>query len=209
MKNGRLIATAAAALLVSVAPHTQAATIALPKVYQVTFTRAMDPCTGPGVTVVNPGNITACPETHVTTDAPNANWQKAKLKMSISSSKGTSLSLGGKGFITPAPTKIGLQLTLRVTNQVTGSPAPPSKTYEDETFICGNTAGTACGHYFATTTDGKIAKPTKILLTTCLSDNNLSPALATGNIEVVGAALINCDNGLVFGTPGVVQPATP
>src|SRR5262249_32966178 len=107
-------------------------------------------------------------------------------------------------------TKIGLQLTLRVTNQVTGSPPPPSKTYEDETFICGTTAGTACGHYFAANTDGKISgKTSKMLLKTCLSDNNLSPALATGNIEVVGAALINCDNGLVFGTPGVVQPATP
>src|SRR5262245_54486415 len=181
MKNSRIVQMSAAALLVSVALYTQAApaaSVALPKLYQVTFTRAMDPCTGPGVTVVNPGNITACPETHVATDTPNANWQKAKLKMSISATKGTSLSLGGKGFLTPAPTKIGLQLTLRVTNQVTGSPPPPSKTYEDETFICGTTAGTACGHYFAANTDGKISgKTSKMLLKTCLSDNNLSPAL--------------------------------
>src|SRR5262249_865157 len=147
---GRIVEMSAAALLVSVALYTQAApaaSVALPKLYQVTFTRAMDPCTSAVITVVNPGSINACAETHVATDIPNANWQKAKVKMSISSSKGTSLSLGGKGFLTPAPTKIGLQLTLRVTNQL-GSPAG-SKTYQDETIICGTTAGTSCGHYFA------------------------------------------------------------
>jgi hypothetical protein len=210
MMNSKLVGIGGAALLAAMLLHAPAAQAQ--KVYQVYFTRAYDECTS--MTVMTPGSVNNCPAAHVTTNPPNLGWSKAKFKMSVSNSKGTKLALTGKGFLTPAPTKIGLQLTLRVTNQANLFAPGMDTTYQDETIICGTTSGGMCGQYFAPDTDGKIkGSSSKMLLSQCVTDNGFSgqsvTQLSTGNIEVVDAALVDCDTGKVFGTPGVVQPPTP
>jgi len=206
MRNVKVFGMAAAALLVSVALHSQAAraqTSVVAPSYKTSFVRAMDECFAMNaITVVNPGSVDACHEMHVTTDTPTG-WTKAKLSVRASGRVGgtPTLRLQGSGFKNGAPTKVGLQLTVRTTNSV-GAPTG-SKTYQDETIICGNIAGTGCGHYFTPRSSGSLSASQS--LSDCLTGDVLTTTLSTGNIEVLDAALINCDTGKVFAIPGVAQ----
>ena len=205
MRNLRVVAMGALVIFGSVllyASGAQAATASFPEKapqYTVWFVRAFDECTS-GVTIVNPGSVQACPQTNATTDATNT-MTFAKLKVSKSGRTDTQLKIVGKGFSPTA--QIGLQLTLRVSNSLTASPAPATKTYQDETIVCGPVTGGTCGRYFQPISNGKINA--KDLLNACLAGNNLSGNLGSGNMEVVDAALIDCTTGKAIGVPGVLR----
>jgi hypothetical protein len=205
MKKGTLVGIGGAALAVAMALQAQmvqAQTKAT--IYQTTFVRANDECIPMNaITVVNPGGINACAQTNVVTSSLSG-WSTARLRMTRTSNRGANLTLRGTGFLAPAaPTKVGLQLVLRTTNNQ-GAPAG-NKTYEDQTIICGTTAGSMCGTYFAAGSDGKF-KLNRLLLNDCLTANNLNLTVGTGLVEVVDAALIDCDTGKQFAAPGLKQP---
>ncbi len=203
MRNAKLVGVAAAALLALVAAQARAQGTppVKAKTYSINFARAFDACVGPGVTLVNPSNVGACSQANLVTDGTVTAINTASLKIGVSASKGVSLKLKGKGIVPSV--KVGLQMTLRTSNGSTASPAPPNKTYNDETFVCGTTDGDTCEHYFAVDTNGKLSA--KQTLKDCLDRNDLPDVLASGNIEILDAKLINCDTGKVIATAGVLQ----
>lgn len=202
MKNGTLVGIAVTALLALFVTQTWAQ-VSVPvkaKTYNVNFARAMDECVGPGVTIVSPGNVGACLQANTLTDSTVAKMDTASLKIAVNAKKGPTMKLKGKG-IAPAGTKIGLQLTLRTTNAA-GSPSG-AKTYNDETITCGDTDGDVCEHFFTVDTEGKLSG--KQTLKDCLDKNDLPETLASGNIELLDAALINCDTGKDIAKAGLLQ----
>ncbi len=205
MKNRRHVGMLVAAMLLSIASYTpmaqgQAAFPVKAGKYSVWFARAMDDCVpANAITVVNPGAINACAQANSTTDS-SIKMSFARLQVKPGA-KGVSLKLSGSGF-QPAAARIGLQMTLRTTNTA-GSPSG-SKTYEDETVICGGVTGGTCGHYFAVASNGTISLG-KQQLADCLTKNGFNATLATGNIQIQDVALIDCDTGKVVATPGIKQ----
>lgn len=206
MNIGKLAGIAAATVLTSFVLQTREASAAAPtypqraQPYFVRFVRAMDPCTLPGqVTIVNPGGIIVCNQTNVITDAL-VNFSQASMRAGVRRLGGATVQVRGRGF-TPVAQKIGIQLTLRTTNTLTGG---NSLTYQDETIICGPTTGGACGKYVAVDAGGRINSG-RLSLDACLTANGLSTRVGHGNVEIVDAALINCDDGKVIATPGILQ----
>lgn len=203
MRNAKLVGMVAAALLALVAAHAQAQGTPpqKAKTYSINFARAFDACVGPGVTVVNPGTVGACSQANLVTDGTVTAINTASLKLGVSKTNGVSLKLKGKGIVPSV--KVGLQMTLRTTNGSTASPPPASKTYNDETVVCGTTDGDTCGHFFAVDTNGKLLG--KETLKDCLDRNDLPDVLASGNIEILSASLINCDTGKAIANAGLLQ----
>ena len=203
MRNAKVVGMAAAALLALVVAQAQAQITGVPvkaKTYSVNFARAFDACTGSFVTVVSPGSVGACTPANSITDSTVAAINTASLKIGVNAKNGPKLGLKAKG-IAPTTTKIGLRLTLRTSN-AQGSPTG-SKTYQDETVICGDMAGGTCGRFFVVEANGKVSG--KETLKDCLDKNNLPETLASGNIELLDAALLNCDTGKVIAVPGLLQ----
>ncbi len=205
MKNGTLVWIVGAALLALFAAQAQAQVTGVPakaKTYNVNFARAFDECVGPFVTVVNPGSVGGCTATNSTTDATVATIDSASLKIAVNAKNGPKMKLKAKG-IAPTTTKIGLVLTLRTTNAATSTPPPPAKTYQDETIVCGETEGGTCGRFFAVDAKGKVSG--NETLKDCLDKNDLPETLASGNIELLDATLINCDTGKDIAKAGLLQ----
>jgi hypothetical protein len=212
MKNGRIFAIVGSALLGTVlmtaeSARAQAPYVGKATVYQVKMVRAMDECTGPFITVVNPGGTQGCAQVNVITDTNTAGGLTAiaqgNLKVSRrgGSGRGAYIRFTGKGFA-PVGTDVAVQLTLRVTNTL-GTPVG-SKTYEDTTIICGELIGGSCGNFSTVLSNGQVRL--RQSLDDCLAANGLSSArLGEGNIEIVESALINCDTGKVAGRPGILQ----
>lgn len=205
MNSRRLVGMLMVAMILSIVSYTPLAQgqVAYPVKagkYSVWFARAMDDCVPANtITVVNPGAINACAQANSTTDS-SIKMSFARLQVKPAK-KGASVKLTGSGF-QPAAARIGLQMTLRTTNTA-GSPSG-SKTYEDETVICGGVTGGTCGHYFAVASNGTIAAG-KQQLADCVTKNGFNATLATGNIQIVDVALIDCDTGKVIATPGIKQ----
>ncbi len=208
MKARRFVGMAGAAFLVATL-QTQAARAQLApyahksaKRYVVTLARAMDECVpGNQVTVVNPGNVGACFQANTDTDSfTGLKWGFLEI---AKHGNDTRIRLNSRGF-TPPRQAVGVQLKIRTTNSTTSSPPPASKTYEDLDIVCGPwTVGSSCGHYFLTSEFGGILGSQT--LSECLAANNLSTAPASGNIELLDAALINCDTGKVIAKAGVIK----
>jgi len=208
MRNGRLIGILAIALLGTIGLQAQDARAAL--LYpekgaklDVYLVRAMDECTGPGVTIANPGGTEGCLQANSTTDDGVTAMKQAKLKL-VRSKKGVKIRLN-VDRISPAPINVGLQMTLR-TSSTFGLPAGV-KTYEDVTVVCGTFPGGPCGNFSAAAT---ATNPTANIryrqtLSECLAANGLSSTLAGGNIEVIDVGLINCSTGKIFAVPGLLQ----
>ncbi len=209
MKNARFVGLIPATLLAAVALHAQPAQALAPYAkalaYSVDFARAMDACApANSITVVNPGAVGGCAQSNSDTDSNVTGVIKAHLAVRRSST-GPNMFLMGSGF-TPPLQRVAVQLTLRTTNTVVSSPAPPSKTYTDQTVICGttNNNASACGHYFTIgAANGRVSG--HLPLSSCVTTEGLPAALSSGNIEIVDAALINCDDGKVIGVPGIRQ----
>jgi hypothetical protein len=204
MNIGRIMGITAAGALGAVMVLTQAAQAQAPypqaaRSYKVNFARAMDECTGGFVTVVNPGGVNGCLQANSTTDSDVTGAIKATLKISRGPGQ-VRLSLRGRGF-EPAGTRIGLKVSLRTSN--TNGIPPGSKTFEDQTIICGPVNSGTCGHYVASDATGRISARTT--LADCLLANGLSDSLASGNIELLDTSLINCDTGNVIAVPGVLR----
>lgn len=203
MKNGRFVAIVGGALLGAVVVSQAQAQVPYPDratVYQVKFVRAMDECMGPGVTIVNPGSIAGCTQVNSVTDAGLTAMSQGNLKVSRRRN-GAYIRFTGKGFA-PAGTPIGIQLTLRTTNR-RGLPASTSKTYEDQTIICGDTIGGSCGNFTNVQSNGRIVL--RQSLGDCLTLNGLSQFIGSGNIEIIDSALINCTTGKIAAVPGILQ----
>jgi len=167
-------------------------------VYQVKFARAMDECASGFVTVVS--GINGCPQANTGTDQGVATFGQANLKVSHrGASRGAFIRFSGKGFT--GSDKVGIRMTLRITNTL-GAPAG-SKTFEDVSVYCGDIPGSACGNYIYS---GSGRPKLRQALDDCLTLNGLN-AMRFGaeNIEVIDSALINCNNGKVAGTPGILQ----
>lgn len=200
-----LVGVMGAVLLGSVTLQMQAAQaqVAYPKAahsYRARMARAMDPCTpGNAITVVNPGAVNVCPQANVTTDASTTGAIKAVLN--VTSGAAVRIRISGSGFTPPQAARVAVQLTFRTTNTL-GAPAG-SKTYQDETVICGTVNAGMCGHFFPANPNGKLSG--RMNFADCLTANSLSTNMATGNIEFLDSALINCDTGMVIARPGVKQ----
>jgi len=154
--------------------------------------RAMDECTVPTLTVSAPANLPSdgCPQTNVTTDdQASMGFARVYLRQT-----GKIIVVGG-GFLNPQNVK--LEMTLRVTRQaVNTNMGPQTVTFPDLTVQCPT--------IITSQPDGSVYNQT-LTLASCLG---LNSGLASGvsNIQVVGVALLNADNGdEVFGRPGIVR----
>jgi hypothetical protein len=177
------------------APYAKRATV-----YDTSLVRAMDECTGPGVTVVNPGAIVGCEQQNVF-NGGSLDFDAANVKL-FRTVDGIYIRMRA---ITS--TAVGLQLRLRTTNEH-GLPSGTSKTYEDFTIMCGDsTTGSealVCPLH-SKPFEGRVYL--KQRLSDCLAGNGLDPSLGRGNVEVLGAALVSCDSLPVQteAKPGILQ----
>jgi hypothetical protein len=212
MMNSRLIGIVGAALLGALVSQSAQAQVAYPDratLYKTFIVRAMDECTSGFVTVVEPGSISGCVQANSTTDSAltavgrgilQVRRSRVPVGKKINGSQTVSkIIFRGAGFA-PAGTPMGVQLTLRTSNTL-GLPSG-SKTYEDQTIICGDTAGGSCGNFTSVSPSGRITL--RQTLGDCLTANGLSTVPASGNIELLGVELVNCSTGKVAGVPGVL-----
>lgn len=170
--------------------------------YRVQLVRAYDECVGPGITIVNPGSVAGCAAANVDTDDEVMNMTRGNLAIIPNSRLGAVIRLSANG-VSPTTVPVGLQLTFRTTNTL-GLPPATTKTYEDVTIICGDTAGTVCGNSTAIKSNGRVQLRTT--LADCLAANGLNSNLLAGSqsgIEFVDAGLVNCNTGEIFAVPGV------
>jgi len=110
------------------------------------------------------------------------------------------VTLFGAGFKSGQRTKV--RLTLRVTKKNLSTKHPPATnnvTFADTTVDCGNQIA-GC---FTARANGVVAG--KQSMAECLTQNGQPVGLAQENIQIVDAALVNCDTGKVFGVPGYID----
>lgn len=206
MRTGRILGVVGAAMLGAFVLQSQAQAqvplVGKATSYRVQFVRAMDECTGPGVTLVKPGNVAGCLQANSTTDSGVTGMLRANLAVIPNNKLGGLIRFSGNG-ITPTGTNVGVQITFRSTNSLT-IPAATSKTYEDITVICGDTPGGMCGNSTTVKSNGRVQL--RQSLNDCMTANGLNSAILVGpgsQIEIRDAALVNCATGKVFGQPGV------
>ena len=175
--------------------------------YTAWLARAMDQCTPSGTTVLTMGSPTeGCIQTNSATDsdsvAPGATMTWARLAVSRTVNRQGRIRVMGRGF--HAGQRIAIRLKLRVTKtgQQTLHPQGNGQrvTFEDFTVQCGNSPISGC---FQAHVNGTLA--TAMKLTDCLDQNSEPLGLATGNIQILDSALVNCDTGKIFATPGIVN----
>ncbi len=177
--------------------------------YRTWLVRAMDQCTPAGLSVLTPGSPAAgCLQQNVTTDAGypadpmGATMKLGRLIVSRSAAGKGRITLFGTGF--QGGQRVKVRLTLRTTkkNQSTHHPfGLNSVTFADVTVECGNNTFTGC--YVAGAT-GVIAG--SMSLRDCLTNNGDSAGLASGSVEILDAALVNCDGAMkVIAVPGILN----
>lgn len=159
--------------------------------YMAWMARAMDQCTTPTTTVLGgptlPGG--GCVQANSDTD-DSMTMLQARL---VANAKTGNIILTGKGF--QFGTRVKAQLRLRVTKANQNTPQDPdaSVTFEDVTVQCPDTL---VG--FPARVNGNLVGKTN------LNQCGLPyPGLASGNIEILEAVLINADTGRVFARPGL------
>jgi hypothetical protein len=178
--------------------------------YRTWLVRAMDECVTETLSVVSPGGSLplpsfACPQTNSLTDDSSAGMEWAQLSVSRRGRAGTAyVRIMGAGFNGPAPSiqrRLKVELTLRVTARQKVKPDPPttqSVTFADTTINCGNDSG-GC---FVARPNGTLAKVQT--LQSCLTLSGEPAGLDSGNIQIVDARLIDCDNAdKVIAVPGI------
>ncbi|MBI3784118.1 MAG: hypothetical protein HY270_12035 [Deltaproteobacteria bacterium] len=156
--------------------------------------RAYDQCMPGMMSVVGSGLPgSGCLAVNTTTDS-TITMNSAKIAVRKITGK---VAMFGFGF--QAGARVKVQLTLRVTKfgQTVKHPPGTNKfvTFADTTVQCGTTP-----FGFVANARGTIAA--SVSLSTCLGPNF---GLATGNIEIIDAALVNNDTGLVFAHPGILH----
>lgn len=187
--------------------------------------RAYDDCTAPGISVVSnpsdPGGGCLMANT-VTDDVPpgsptGATMKWARLTVTKFPSNGGGqgkIQLVGVGF--QSGQRVAVRLTVRtshiegkVKQHNLGTKGPGTNkflTFEDATVECGPgplTGAMCSGEVFTARPNGLVAGSTT--LSSCLTTNGLPVGLAKGNMEIVDAALVNCDTGKVFAVPGILN----
>jgi hypothetical protein len=174
------------------------AQVQFPKVtrnYSATLARAMDECIPSGLSVIGSGlPTTGCVATNLVTD-DQMTFDAAKIEIRAKSGR---IKVSGRGF--PLGARVRLQLLVRVTKDGMLTKHPPSTnqrvTFSDQTLLCGPSP-----FGFVTSARGILAGTTD--LSTCVAPNG---GLASGNIEVLEAALVNVDNSdRVFARPGILR----
>lgn len=189
----------ALALSAQAAPPTTAAFPRLASQYTAWFARAMDPCDPAFYTVsVTSPHMPAygcLPQNEITDALLTLKWAR------LAVSQRGKLMVIGIGL--PPGARVGVQLDLRFTvagvkaKQYSGT---KTVTFEDRGVICPNPVSMPYG--FTVGHSGFLAGSAS--LADCLS-----PASALqnppSNIEILGAQLINLDNGKAFGEAGVVR----
>lgn len=178
--------------------RTDAQPVAMPKVarsFSAWLVRAYDACTPGALTVTTTGLPSqGCLSTATTTD-DQMTMDFGKIVISKLSGK---IAVLGRG-LTPGG-RVKVQLTVRTTRDGISTKHPPGTkrvTFQDTTVVCGPPPF----GFIAVWPSGALGG--KINLTDCLQPY---PGLASGNIEIVDAALVNADNGnKVFARPGVMR----
>jgi hypothetical protein len=197
-KGGTTFAVILAVLALLAVPA-RAQTVPFPRLarYYITWmARAMDQCTAPSLTVVNPpGEPPACPQVNSTTDNTIT---MGFARLAVTSRGRIGLFVTGLPFTA----RVRVQLTLRVTRSVTQVKHPPGSnkrvTFQDVTIQCPPAASSPFG--LVANNRGAIAA--RMTLASCLANT----ALTTGNIEILDSALIDVDNGnKVFAVPGILR----
>ncbi len=166
--------------------------------YSAWMVRAMDECNPATLSVTSPGVPTGgCFQTNVVTDDV-ITMHFARLIVTARSRRAVVFGRGlqfGK--------RVRVQLTLRTTHKGLSVKHPPGTnktvTFQDTTLLCPNPTTNPFG--FTVLQNGALLGIAN--LQNCLG-TSLS-GLATGNIEITDAALINVDNGKVFARPGILR----
>ena len=201
MKTGRIAAAigmvlggvlAVQPVLAQTAPFPTAA-----RRYLAWMVRAMDECAATTVSVAGGQNLPAagCVQTNSLTDS-SITMKLARLSISKVTGK---LTLFGRGFT--FGNRVSVALKLRVTKQAQMTTIPAGSntvTFEDVSIQCPNAP-----FWFVARQNGAIGGSVK--LSDCLTQSGLPTGLASGNIEVLDAALVNVDSGKVFARPGVLR----
>ena len=164
--------------------------------YNVWMARAMDQCSPSGLTVQGVSGVGACIQANVATDSLMT-MNSARLVVNRRTGK---LIVTGHGM-TPGG-RVLVQLVLRTTrNGLTVKHPPLSNqraTFVDTTIQCPGMAPFG----FTVRSNGVLSGQDTLV-------NCLGPAqagLASGNIEIIDAALLNHDNGdKVFAHPGLLR----
>jgi hypothetical protein len=163
--------------------------------YSATLVRAVDRCTPGALSVIGAGLPgSGCIAANSTTDDQQV-FDFGKL---VVKSKTGRISVLGRGMIPGSRVKI--LLTVRVTKNGVLTKHPPTTssrvTFADQTLLC---AQDPFG--FVVSARGVLGGKTD--LATCTAPNG---GLATGNIEILDAALVNADNNnRVFARPGILR----
>ncbi len=174
--------------------------------YTTWLARAMDPCSPATVSVATTNSPAAgCLQSNTTTDdsvSPGATMKFARLAVRKSGNHHGRVSVFGSGFY--AGQRMKVQLIIRVTKpgQTTLHPHQVGKsvTFQDVSIACGNSSITGC---FTANLNGAVAG--SMSLEDCLTQNGEPIGLATGNIQILDSALVNCDTGKVIATPGILN----
>jgi hypothetical protein len=163
--------------------------------YSTWMARAMDQCTPSGLTVLSPGLPgSGCVGANTVTDNQmTMTWARL-----VVSGKTGKVKVFGRGLIPGSRVKV--QLALRVTKGGVLTKHPPSTnqkvTFQDVVILC---AQTPFG--FVVNSSGVLAGSAD--LATCLAPHT---GLATGNIEIVEAGLVNHDNSdRLFARSGILR----
>lgn len=205
MKKQMSAMAVAAGFLASTAGlvHAQAAFPTRSGNYAASMVRAMDSCTPSGLTVIGAGVPTVgCLQANSVTDN-SLTMKNARVVVSRRTGK---VIVTGKGF--PFGARVKVQLDLRVTRKglTTKNPVATNQTvtFQDVTVIC----PTPPFQFLANARGGLAGR---VALADCLGSNSglVAPA-ATGqppvaNIEILGAVLLNADNGKVVARPGILR----
>lgn len=160
--------------------------------------RAVDECNPATISVTSP-NVPGggCLQANTVTDS-GITMSFARVIVNARSGR---ILVFGRGL--PFGARVTLQLTLRVTRggiNVKHLPGPGSNkrvTFEDQVVTCPNLSSSPFG--FPVRPSGALLGTAD--LASCLGVAN--SGLSAGNIEVLGAELVNLDTGKVFARPGI------
>ncbi len=179
------------------------------RTYTAWMVRAFDQCIPSGTTVVGLGlPSVGCIATVSDPLPPGAplgatmNFAKLTLRRFPGSFGGDGrIKLTGRGF--QGGQRVSVRLTLRTTRSGVATLHPPTSnstvTFVDTTIDCGNQSANC----FVARQNGAIAGSQT--LKDCLVRNGEQPGLTRENLQVIDAALINCDTGLTVAVPGILN----
>ena len=188
-----VMATASSALALANYPH-QANS------YGTWMVRAMDECAPSGMSVVGQP---ACPQANVITDdEPGAGATMRVARLTVRKLRTTGkVTLYGAGFKPGQRVAVSLMLRTSKAGQTTKHPPQTGQriTFADVAISCGN----GFGGCFVAGNGGAIAASQN--LSDCLTQNGLPASLASTNVEILDAALVNCDTGKIFARPGILE----